>query len=285
MLLAGAVLLALTACGATHGSSTKPLSGPRRTLRIAYPEGVYAYGYHATVSGMQQQANGQKAPLNVDLSAQGRWQAGAQTSHGQTIAASFSNMKSKQGPAQSQTATTFTFTLAPNGVVTFQSGSLPAPGTPTSIPSAPPFIALLPSHPVRPSATWTTHVVVPNQFGSGSLDYVAHSAFQQITSFGGASAAEVRTTATIPVDLTVNLAQAAQVTGKPSTLGAIPQAKYQGRETVTTTTLLGVSNHRIDRTDSVAQVDLTETPMGNGASGQRPASFSGREETTFNSLE
>jgi hypothetical protein len=266
MLLAGAVLLALTACGATHGSSTKPLSGPRRTLRIAYPEGVYAYGYHATVSGMQQQANGQKAPLNVDLSAQGRWQAGAQTSHGQTIAASFSNMKSKQGPAQSQTATTFTF-------------------TPTSIPSAPPFIALLPSHPVRPSATWTTHVVVPNQFGSGSLDYVAHSAFQQITSFGGASAAEVRTTATIPVDLTVNLAQAAQVTGKPSTLGAIPQAKYQGRETVTTTTLLGVSNHRIDRTDSVAQVDLTETPMGNGASGQRPASFSGREETTFNSLE
>lgn len=143
-------------------------------------------------------------------------------------------------------------------------------------------ILIVAAHPVQPSDTWSRKVTIPNQFGPEAISYRADSRFLSYVSQAGHTAAEVQTEATIPVDLAVDLRRAGQATGRPPAPQLPNSASFQGREHVRITTLLDVNRHRIDRTDSVADLHLSEVPLGPPAAASvRSPSFSGTEAIAF----
>lgn len=124
-------------------------------LQVFYPQGSYEYGYHATVHGTQDQADGSRQTLDTDLSALGTWQVTGRTDGQHEVNASFRDVDTRQAGTRTASQLGLRFLLGPHGAVTFQQGALPSPGSPTSVPGADQFISLLPAHPVQPSDTWS----------------------------------------------------------------------------------------------------------------------------------
>jgi hypothetical protein len=117
-----------------------------------------------------------------------------------------------------------------NGVNLFSGG---APG-PAQAGIARP-LAFLPDHAVRPGDTWSTQV--SQAFWGSTLSYRATTTFLRLEQMGSVQAAVVETDATVPVDLTVKVAEFAGVLALPATL--IPKdatASYVGSLTHTSTT-------------------------------------------------
>lgn len=96
-------------------------------------------------------------------------------------------------------------------------------------------LAFLPDHPVGPGDAWSTQV--SQAFWGSSLSYRATSTFLRREKLGSADAAVIESDATVPVDVTVKVADFAGVLALPS--GRIPNgatATYAGSLTDTTTT-------------------------------------------------
>ena len=96
-------------------------------------------------------------------------------------------------------------------------------------------LAFLPDHPVRPGDTWSTRV--SQAFWGSSLSYHATTTFLRREKLGSADAAVIESDATVPVDVTVKVADFAGVLALPA--GRIPKgatASYAGSLTGTTTT-------------------------------------------------
>ena len=96
-------------------------------------------------------------------------------------------------------------------------------------------LAFLPGHPVRPGDTWFTQV--SQAFWGSALSYRATTTFLRREQLGSADAAVIESDATVPVDLTVKVADFAGVLALPTAL--IPKdatASYVGSLTNTTTT-------------------------------------------------
>jgi len=96
-------------------------------------------------------------------------------------------------------------------------------------------LAFLPGHPVRPGDTWSTQV--SQAFWGSALSYRASSTFLRREQLGSAGAVVIESDATVPVDLTVKVADFAGVLALPSAL--IPKdatASYVGSLTNTATT-------------------------------------------------
>lgn len=96
-------------------------------------------------------------------------------------------------------------------------------------------IAFLPGHLVRLGDHWSTQV--SQEFWGSALSYSATTTFLRREKLGSADAAVLESDATVPVDLTVKVADFADVLALPTTL--IPKdatATYTGSLTDTTTT-------------------------------------------------
>lgn len=277
--LVGAALLA---AGGTAGAGAG--GGAPTTLHVGYPSGTYGYGYRATISGTQQQGNGKSQKVDQTLSARGTWRIALQTSQtgsGVPVTATYKKVHSTEAPNREMGPQKLVFSIAPNGLLTFREGVLPAPDTPSSAPGVDQFLALLPAHSVKPGATWTTPVSQPDPYGGGTIAYTANSTYLKAQKAHGAETAQVRTKARIPVDLDVNLTQA-QGTATGSPAGGVPTAAhYQGTVSTTVTTVLLTGSHEVRQTKSESSVQLTETPL-NGTTSSEPTSFKGTESITFN---
>ena len=119
---------------------------------------------------------------------------------------------------------------ASSGVALFSGG---APG-PAQAGIARP-LAFLPGHDVRPGDTWSTQVSQP--FWGSALSYHATSTFLRREQLGNADAVVIESDATVPVDLTVKVADFAGILALPT--GLIPKgatASYVGSLNGTTTT-------------------------------------------------
>lgn len=277
------IALVVGACGATHGSSAPPVKGPSATLRLSYPPGAYAYGYQASVNGTETLQSGDTRTLDMDLSADGSWQVQPSGQSGaSTVTATFRNVKVSHPGSQTSSELTFVFGLAPDGVVSYQRGALPSAGSPVTAPGVDQFLAILPSHSVRPRQSWSSNVSQPNPFGVGTISYTASSRLLQYETVGGQRDAKVRTRTTIPVDLVVDLAKAARGTGQTAAPPPQGQARYKGTVKLTNTTLIGLKSHRVDEATNVADVDLQEIPLAS-PSGQPVPSFKGTETIHFHS--
>ncbi|MGH8987239.1 MAG: hypothetical protein ACRDXC_01400 [Acidimicrobiales bacterium] len=279
-LLAASVVLALAGCGRAQTSASHSPPPPTR-LRVGYASGPYRYGYEAKIRGTQQQANGSRTSVHQDLSAQGKWKvSGAGSGSGDLVTASFSKIHSSQSPTTIPGPHQVIFILSPDGQLTLQKGAFPAPGTPTSAPGTSQFVALLSDQPVKPSSTWVRTISSPNPYGPGGINYQAKSTYVKSTTVHGDRAAEVRTTAMIPINLVVNLQQETGATDQPSPFGTAVEAHYSGSEAMTVTSVIDVPGHQIDSTRSAASVHLAEAPVS-GTTPQAPSRFDGTETTSF----
>lgn len=179
-------------------------------------------------------------PTEDEIQADVTWRvAGVDPSGAATIVQTVTNptMTSNGLPVTLSDLPPATLTVGADGTLRTSSGvnlfSGGAPG-PAQAGIARP-LAFLPDHPVGPGDTWSTQV--SQAFWGSALTYHATSTFLRRETLGSADAAVIESDATVPVDVTMKVADFAGVLALPA--GRIPKgatATYAGSLAGTTTT-------------------------------------------------
>lgn len=273
-------MLVLAACS---NSPTAP-SDQASMIKIAFKQGdTYRYHYRSALQATMTIGPGAELPIKADATADATWEVVSVDPKGNTtVELTLSNLKTTftgsfpPGSTSSTTTTTttaqhFQFEVAPTGEIV--SGGGPS-GPPSALaivqglgpPGTDQFLAILPGHSVKPGDTWTKAFSRPNPFGDGSITYSTENRFLRYDSLKSGRAAVIETTATMPLDLTIDPQKAMSATGgsasPPPSSAAGPVsgvAHIQGTSSTDTTTWFDVKTDQVEKVTSVDSTDETTT--------------------------
>jgi hypothetical protein len=131
-----------------------------------------------------------------------------------------------------------TIKMARDGRILTAGGFAPAGGNSFSnLPGADQFTPLLPDHSVKPGDTWTKSFTQAFPYGSGSLTYSSVNTLERYETAGGVRAAVIKSTMSVPLDLTVDLRKVFALSGQDRLIpsGADPTILYSGKVSTTQT--------------------------------------------------
>jgi hypothetical protein len=132
------------------------------------------------------------------------------------------------------------------------------------------FIPTLPDRPVSAGDSWTTDYVRPFVVpGGGTIEYVSRSTLLRFESAQGDRAAVIRTQATVPVDVTLNMLKlhnliptlADQITSGLN-IAADSKFDYHGVITYELTSTLDTTTHQITQNDLSGEIRMRVTQTG-----------------------
>ncbi|HKF16477.1 MAG TPA: hypothetical protein VKF14_04680 [Candidatus Dormibacteraeota bacterium] len=278
----GVILLVLTAC------SNSPTSQPDQAsmIRIAFKEGdSYRYHYRSALQATMTMGQGAELPIKVDASADATWKVVSVDANGvTTVDLTMTNLKTTftgsfpPGSTTTSTTTTTTqhieFQVAPTGEIVSGGG----PSGPPSVfsmaqglgpPGTDQFLAILPGHTVKPGDTWTKSFTRPNPSGQGSMTYTTENRFLRYDNLKSGRAAVIQTTATVPLDVTIDLQKVMSATGGLASPPPLPiaapvsgQVHIQGTSSTDTTTWFDVRTDQVEKMTTVDSTDETTTFLG-----------------------
>lgn len=126
------------------------------------------------------------------------------------------------------------------------------------LPGTSQFMPVLPDHPVKPGETWSMGYEQTNTVGYGSIDVAATGRLLSVRSQSGRRIATIETKETVPLHLTLDVAQLAKAYGvKDVPKGA--KITYSGQVNVTQYSWIDTQAKQLVRstTDASFQVDMT----------------------------
>jgi hypothetical protein len=236
----------------TRGSGT--------ALALSYSEGQQVSWKMSLGENLTMTVNGQTVPLKASMSGDAAWRVTTVDQHGTaTIEQSFTNV---QVTANGQTLTTdlptTTFRLTTDGRMLSSTGATIFSGAPGQqfMGGASQVSALLPTGSVQPGDAWSKHESLTILGSNVSFD--AHATYVKDEQLGGTTAAVIRTTDTVPMRLTIDLAQVAGTFGL-SAAQVPPGAKaaYDLSVAGVTTSWVDTDAKRLLKTSGAATVDGT----------------------------
>ena len=120
------------------------------------------------------------------------------------------------------------------------------------------FTPVLPDHPVKPGDTWTKSFDQTLPFGGGDLSYTSHNTFVRYEKVSGVKAAVIRSTMSVPLDLTIDLRKLLDTYGQgaPIPKGSHPTIQYGGRVSMDQTAWFDPIGGSLVKTLLVAQFDM-----------------------------
>ncbi len=139
-----------------------------------------------------------------------------------------------------------------------------------SVPASDQFFSVLPDHDVKAGDSWGKEWTRPNPLGTGSATYSTKNSFQRydtLAQFG--QCAVVRTTATLPIDMGMNIRQLLELTGDDTAgvpAGAV--VEYKGSSNDDITTYVDMSSRLPVHMLDVSNFDLQMTFQGLPATGE-----------------
>jgi hypothetical protein len=208
---------------------------------------------------------GRSQPIDVSMSTDVEWRTtGVDASGTATIEETFSNPHvGVNGSTTTTTLPSITLRITRDGSVVSSSGSVIASGMsggPTQL-GADNLSAILPDAVVSPGDTWTK-TVDPTIFGQ-TIHYTASGRYLRDEQMGGVDAAVVETTSSIPVDLTLKVADVAAAMGLPAT-GLPPEASltYAGHVTTSATSWIDASAKRLLKTEATSRYSMAVKVKG-----------------------
>jgi hypothetical protein len=246
---------------------------------------TYRYHYRSTLNGSMTMGQGQALPIEADSSADATWKVVSVDENGNsTIDLTLANLKTSftgsvvAGTTTTTTTTTttqrFQFEVAPTGEIRAGGGlSVPpsalAGPTGLGLPGTDQFLAVLPDRAVKPGDTWTKTFTRPVPFSQASATYTTENRFLRYESLPSGRAAVIETTATVPLDVSLDLQQVAAQAGGPGGPPPAPigvqvggQVHISGTSTTDSTTWFDVKTDRVERTKTVDTTDETTTFVG-----------------------
>ncbi|TMK80672.1 MAG: hypothetical protein E6G47_06335 [Actinobacteria bacterium] len=120
------------------------------------------------------------------------------------------------------------------------------------------FTPVLPDHPVKPGDTWTKSFDQTLPFGGGDLSYTSHNTLVRYENVSGVKAAVIRSTMSVPLDLTIDLRKLLDMYGKgaPIPKGSHPTIQYGGSVSMDQTAWFDPTGGSLVKTLLVAQFDM-----------------------------
>jgi len=255
-------------------------------IRIAFKEGdSYRYHYRSALQATMTMGQGAELPIKADASADATWKVVSVDANGvTTVDLTMTNLKTTftgsfpPGSTTTSTTTTTTqhieFHVAPTGEIVSGGG----PSGPPSVfsmaqglgpPGTDQFLAILPGHTVKPGDTWTKSFTRPNPSGQGSMTYTTENRFLRYDNLKSGRAAVIQTTATVPLDVTIDLQKVMSATGGLASPPPLPiaapvsgQVHIQGTSSTDTTTWFDVRTDQVEKMTTVDSTDETTTFLG-----------------------
>jgi len=262
--------------------------GPSSLMKVAYNfKAGQTYRYHCSsaLNGTLTIGSAPASPEKMEISADSTWKVVSLDASGNaTIDLTLSNLKASStgsmlpGTTTTTTTTTttqhFQFQVMPTGEI-LSGGSPPAPPCPLAMgaglgpPGTDQFLAVLPGHAVKPGDTWTKTFTRPSPFGQASVTYTTENRFLRYENLPSGRAAVIQTTATEPLDGSIDLGQALAGTGGAASPVPIPTGspvsgtvRMQGTSSTSTTTWFDVNTDQVKRMTTVVDTDQTTTFSG-----------------------
>jgi hypothetical protein len=130
--------------------------------------------------------------------------------------------------------------------------------------------AILPDGPVKPGDTWTkvTHQTMLNN----KLSFSTNSTYLRDENVGSVNAAVIETKGTVPMDLTVKLADIGSISGvDPSTIPPDAAMSYKGQMSIDTTSWIDPGAKQVLKTEATVPFSLSIAISGLPAASQAPS--------------
>lgn len=172
-------------------------------------------------------------------------------------------------------ARTIEMKIAPDGRVVGANGAAISSGL--SSLSGSQLTSLLPPGKVKPGDRWTRDTTQPNPFGTGDLAVHSSNEFLRYQTIAGISYSVVSTTATVPMNLTIDFAKLAALLGGGGAKLPAGSATLAGSVTSHITTWIDPASGQFHEMDNVSDMNITMTIPG----APQPVAISGTQSFTL----
>jgi len=234
VLVAVGLVVALAAGAFGYLSLRRSSGGQATALSMSFPKGqTFSYGLSMTMDGTIR-AGSQSGPLKGTITETLSWKVASVDAKGiATVALTAGNISGNFNgqPVSNTSQYTTTIQVAPDGRI-LVGGDLASTtgGSGFSFPGTDQFTPILPDHPVKPGDTWTKTFDQTLPFGGGELTYTSHNTFVRYEQVSGVKAAVIRSTMTVPLDLTIDLRKLLDTYGQGASIpkGSHPTILYGG---------------------------------------------------------
>ncbi len=261
VLVAAALVLALAA-GAFAFVSFRKSGGQATALSMSFPTGQnFTYALNMNMDGTIR-AGTQSGPLKGTISETLSWRVVSVDPKGvatvQLTAGNISGNFNGQ-PVSNTSQYTTRIQVARDGRI-LVGGDLASTtgGSGFAFPGSDQFTPVLPDHPVKPGDTWTRSFDQTLPFGGGSLTYTSHNTFVRYDTVSGVKAAVIRSTMTVPLNITIDLRKLLDTYGQgaPIPKGSHPTIQYGGSVSLDQTAWFDPAGGSLVKTLLVAQFDM-----------------------------
>jgi hypothetical protein len=219
--------------------------------------------------------DGQRTPIKSSMDADVAWTVTSTDADGTaTVELAFSNASARLNgrSVAAPDLPRMTVRLTPDGDVLSSNGTtLVSGGLGQGQLSPGKLRVMLPDGVVKPGDTWSK-TSTQTLFGS-AIAYTSNGTYLRDERIEGVDAAVVETKATIPMNLTVTLADVAQLLGLPTDqMPADASFRYEGTAASDALTWIDPRGHRLLKTSTNGEIDVTVTADGVPAAAV-PSSF------------
>lgn len=261
ILISLALVLALAA-GAFAFLSLRRSSGQATALAMSFPKGqTFTYALSMNMDGTIH-AGTQSGPLKGTVAETLSWKVQSVDAQGiATVELSASNISGNFNgqPVSGTSQYTSSIQVARDGRI-LVGGDLASTtgGSGFDFPGTDQFTPVLPDHLVKPGDTWTKSFDQTLPFGGGHLGYTSHNTFVRYENVSGVKAAVIRSTMTVPLDLTIDLRKLLDTYGQgaPIPKGSHPSIQYGGSVSLDQTAWFDPTGGSLVKTLLVAQFDM-----------------------------
>jgi hypothetical protein len=228
------LVVALAAGAFVYLSLRRSSGGQATALSMSFPKGqTFSYGLSMTMDGTIR-AGSQSGPLKGTITETLSWKVASVDAKGiATVALTAGNISGNFNgqPVSNTSQYTTTIQVAPDGRI-LVGGDLASTtgGSGFSFPGTDQFTPILPDHPVKPGDTWTKTFDQTLPFGGSDLTYTSHNTFVRYEQMSGVKAAVIRSTMTVPLDITIDLRKLLDTYGQGASIpkGSHPTIVYGG---------------------------------------------------------
>lgn len=227
--------------------------------------------YHTDLSlNMTLSEGASTLPIDVKVSEDLGWSVGSVDRAGTaTVLVTPSNVTAtSDGSPLPLDPQPLTLTITRDGEVSLPNGLTLGSGSATGpMSSGANLSAILPSGSVRPGDSWSKSIT-ENLLGN-QISFTGHSTYVENQRLGGTNAAVVKTTSTIPLDVTIDLSKLlgaiAPSNGASQAIPRGTKATYNGQVSSTTTSWVDPSSRSILKSSSEGKFSFTISVTGLGA--------------------
>ena len=261
-IVVAAVLVVALAAGAFAFLSLRRSSGQATALAMSFPKGqTFTYALSMNMDGTIT-AGTQSGPLKGTIAETLSWKVVSVDPKGvATVELSAANISGNFNgqPVANTSEYTSRIQVARDGRI-LVGGDLASTtgGSGFDFPGTDQFTPVLPDHPVKPGDTWTKSFDQTLPFGGGDLSYTSHNTFVRYEIVSGVKAAVIRSTMTVPLNLTIDLRKLLDTYGQgaPIPKGSHPTIQYGGSVSLDQTAWFDPTGGSLVKTMLVAQFDM-----------------------------